>query len=578
MLTRMEELTVQAANGTYSETDKKNIQAEIDQLKEAINHISSTTKFNGINVFKSSTSTTQINLIFAESVADYTTLQTPSGSNTTTGYDPDFINQVETELVPNAIKTLLSAYPAFGYLSDSSIGIGLELYNDSSSNTLASVSCGIQGYLLNNNINMTYTLSINMASVDWNAATNTITNRSEFESVIAHKMTHALMDEALTSGMFGLTDTGTDAPTRKFPLWFVEGLAQAASGPGNWLNSDSINLSTTSSNDEIKNALSQLSSNSNAGNYGAGYLATTYLGHLVSSSAGPATASTISTGLNKILSSLISGHSLNDVIKENTKYTTLTDFVANFKNDTEAYDFTRTLISQRGAGLGSVITGDLSDDDVLDDNKVTINLFKVNPNTSAVINNYTGIDITVISGGSAITPGTSATADAGSYPGSGSNPNPSPNPDPSPNPNPNPAPGPSIPPTTITLDAINFKIGEGADEVITYDVPTLSTESLGIDTLDVLTNPDTNSVKNAIEKVSTIRGHLGALQNRLEHTYKNLMNTVENLTAAESRIRDADMAKEMMEFSKNNILVQVDMTLLAQANSMPNNVLQLLRS
>ena len=65
MLTRMEELTVQAANGTYSETDKKNIQAEIDQLKEAINHISGTTKFNGINVFKSSTSTTQINLIFA---------------------------------------------------------------------------------------------------------------------------------------------------------------------------------------------------------------------------------------------------------------------------------------------------------------------------------------------------------------------------------------------------------------------------------------------------------------------------------------------------------------------------------
>jgi flagellin len=86
-----------------------------------------------------------------------------------------------------------------------------------------------------------------------------------------------------------------------------------------------------------------------------------------------------------------------------------------------------------------------------------------------------------------------------------------------------------------------------------------------------------DSVKNAIEKVSTNRGKLGALQNRLSHTINNLGVTSENMTAAESRIRDVDMAKEMMAFTKNNVLGQAAQAMLAQANMQPQNVLQLLR-
>ena len=80
----------------------------------------------------------------------------------------------------------------------------------------------------------------------------------------------------------------------------------------------------------------------------------------------------------------------------------------------------------------------------------------------------------------------------------------------------------------------------------------------------------------AIKSVSDTRSNLGAVQNRLEHTINNLGATSENLTAAESRIRDTDMAKEMMNFTKQNILMQAAQSMLAQANQQPQGVLQLL--
>ncbi len=83
-------------------------------------------------------------------------------------------------------------------------------------------------------------------------------------------------------------------------------------------------------------------------------------------------------------------------------------------------------------------------------------------------------------------------------------------------------------------------------------------------------------IDTAIERVSAERSNLGATQNRLEHTISNLNNSAENLQAAESRIRDLDMADEIMEFTKNNILQQASTAMLAQANMAPQSVLQLL--
>jgi len=90
-------------------------------------------------------------------------------------------------------------------------------------------------------------------------------------------------------------------------------------------------------------------------------------------------------------------------------------------------------------------------------------------------------------------------------------------------------------------------------------------------------NTAITTINKALETVSAERSKLGAMQNRLEHTINNLGTSSENLTASESRIRDVDMAKEMMEFTKNNILTQAAQAMLAQANQQPQGVLQLLR-
>lgn len=110
-----------------------------------------------------------------------------------------------------------------------------------------------------------------------------------------------------------------------------------------------------------------------------------------------------------------------------------------------------------------------------------------------------------------------------------------------------------------------------------------SSSGLGVASTDLAwsgttANTDANldAIDTAIENVSSARSKLGANQNRLEHTIKNLDNASENLQAAESRIRDVDMAKEMMEFTKNNILQQASQSMLAQANQLPQSVLQLL--
>lgn len=127
-----------------------------------------------------------------------------------------------------------------------------------------------------------------------------------------------------------------------------------------------------------------------------------------------------------------------------------------------------------------------------------------------------------------------------------------------------------------------FHVGANEGQNITLDIDNMGSVSLGVDvsTIDVTTQVNADSaistINAAIEKVSTERSKLGALQNRLEHTIKNLDTSAENLQAAESRIRDVDMAKEMMEFTKQNILTQAATAMLAQANVAPQTVLQLL--
>lgn len=126
-----------------------------------------------------------------------------------------------------------------------------------------------------------------------------------------------------------------------------------------------------------------------------------------------------------------------------------------------------------------------------------------------------------------------------------------------------------------------FQVGANSNQTISISIGDMRAEALGVKNVDLTTaegsQKATATIQAAIEKVSTERAGLGAVQNRLEYTISNLDNTTENLTSAESTLRDVDMAKEMMTFSKNNILNQAAQAMLAQANQQPQNVLSLLR-
>lgn len=132
-----------------------------------------------------------------------------------------------------------------------------------------------------------------------------------------------------------------------------------------------------------------------------------------------------------------------------------------------------------------------------------------------------------------------------------------------------------------TFSGKTFHIGANSGQAITLTINTMTAGGLGVSGLSISSQAAADSaittINDAIETVSSERAKLGAVQNRLEHTINNLGATQENLTAAESRIRDVDMAKEMMEFTKNNILMQAAQAMLAQANQQPQGVLQLLR-
>jgi flagellin len=132
---------------------------------------------------------------------------------------------------------------------------------------------------------------------------------------------------------------------------------------------------------------------------------------------------------------------------------------------------------------------------------------------------------------------------------------------------------------------LTLQVGANSSETMTMnfakdgiDLTTIATDLGGLDVTDTAKSAiSLDTIEAAIQKVSDGRSQIGAYQNRLEHTTNNLGTSSQNLSAAESRVRDVDMAKEMMDFTKNNILNQASQAMLSQANQQPQAVLQLLR-
>ena len=127
----------------------------------------------------------------------------------------------------------------------------------------------------------------------------------------------------------------------------------------------------------------------------------------------------------------------------------------------------------------------------------------------------------------------------------------------------------------------NLQVGALSGQAIKISIASMKAADIGLTSVAVdsfsAAGASMTAIQGAISKVSDQRSALGALQNRLEHTIDNLDNVVENTTTAESRIRDTDMAEEMVEYSKNNILAQAGQSMLAQANQSTQGVLSLLQ-
>lgn len=460
MLQRAASLANQSANGVYEDkVDREALQAELDQLCEDIDRIAESANFNGVKLFQdrglqyerktelsqavsaaaqqaagdSRTQAAQtaprrtldelleghdkgdLNIVYVEQTGASVTTSPVGGGSSTLGKDKtitvtngdgttatkNLSEILKTEIVPNAVKQVLANYPAFNYLTGSTIGIGLEYYTKAScpewKDALAYIAIkyedkGGKEYA-------SYTLGVNVDSLP---AALTRDSLVELEATIAHEMIHAFMDEATTAGMLGFDpDKNEFIDAAKFPTWFVEGMAQTASGPGNWIypkgySGGGLQIDTTSTDAEIKNQINYRKLGTNvggSGDYGTGYLACMYLGWKIAGGGNAATevnAANISMGLTSLMNEVIGGKSLDKAITELTggAFTSTSDFQAKFNAaGNEVTGFVHNLMVAKGAGRGGLVSGNLADKDLIVDTEDTsVKLFELDKDKSSVTN------------------------------------------------------------------------------------------------------------------------------------------------------------------------------------------------
>ena len=627
MLHRMSELSVKAANGTNSKAERADLQQEVAQLKTEFDRIASTTTFNDRLLLDGSLArqTGTVNpkhrvpslsalhktgLVAVQSDMDERTTnvtvtvmealkadQTPA-LGSTTGGSQELKDLLKTELVPNAVDAIIHTFSdTFGYLRGSEIGIGLSFKNDMSDSVLASVSAAV---FMDK---MSYSLTVNTAYYDGSEE-----SRTALERTIAHEMMHALMSEALTAGTLGVDQNGD--VIEGFPSWFIEGTAQLISGAfeenNNWIAYMGLDnsLTETEIEDRLNWSFNRLESGTGQSEYGTGYLAVMYLGYLISGS-GSIDTNSIAEGVDALLNTIRGGASLSTAIGDLTKYDDYNDFLSQFSKDAAA--FTGELITAVENGTGSLITGNLKDSDLLQNGAVAdagvSKLFELNTESITVLNDYSmnHPDHKMIEGGAFKLSGEvgmdyvpSDVADS-TDPGDGGDPV-DPGGDGGDPVNPGGNGGDPVDPggdggdpvnpggrTVILQGGITLQIGAdaGAENTMTIYLPGVSTALLGLSQVDISTMEGAGQamdrIKKAVDMVSSQRSEIGAYQNRLEHTIRNLDNIVENTIAAESRIRDADMAMEMVNLSNLQIIRQAGQAMLAQNRQSAYGVLPLLQ-
>ncbi|MEY8265872.1 flagellin [Lachnospiraceae bacterium 64-25] len=532
MLHRINELAIKAANGTLSDDDRELVDDEIQEIKAQIDASAHHTVFNERKLFPDNGLSPRSGAVMKSYQYELTcnlqdgTIAVESaqgaGASGRAGVDVTsgsvLADKIAKEFVPNAVRQIFDAFPALEQATGTTpIKLALNVsFIDGPNNTLAYAQYSYGGS------GRPVSMMIKVDAADFNDADadGTGAKAEVLESTIAHELMHTVMQYNLTDGMSGRGG-------EKYPTWFVEGTAQLAGGgfTTGWndtllyyaklLQSDQDD----SQDGHIGDYLKRFTMNGRP--YGHGYLGAAYIGYLANGG-GAVTGANIASGMNKVFTDLLAGKSLGDAIKGQTGKTE-SEIVRMFSSaDKDLVEFVRKLAYESKDGAGSVITNNLSE------------------------------------GGTSIL---GATAPEQLF---------------------------GIDPSKIAIDMsggakLGILVGTDAFEgqFIYIDLYQMDAEALGIAETNVKTIEDAgdavNAVKNAITYVSNVRSQYGAIQNRLEHTMTNLNNIVENTTAAESRIRDTDMAEEMVRFSNFQILLQAGQSMLAQANHQPDMLLSLLQ-
>lgn len=534
MLQRANELAVKAANGTWKDDDRAMVDAEIQQLKTEIDRTAENTRFNEIELFpdnglmpasgQPSIYAYDLAYRMEDGVATvsrmYSNAADAAAAAGRAAVNPTpsggaLAAKIATEFIPKAAAQIFDRFPSLkNEIGSETLNIEIQVVSlDGGGKKLAQA-----GYRYNPSgspADRGYNLKIQFDTSDFSLADADGTGNMAMalQSTIAHELMHSVMQYVMPIKM-----------AKELPDWFTEGVAQLSGGgfPTNWNNElIAYAKNMTDENDTSQDAGIQayLKKYSPAGRpYGHGYLACAYAGWLANGG-GAVTGANIAAGMDKIMGELINGSSLDAAIQKCTGMTSsaLTGSITSGSGG--ALEFVRRLSYQSLGGAGSVITSSLKVSGVLDGT----------------------------SGGIGGGPGGPSNQPAGGTPGSG---------------------------------WLGLAVGSEVGQHIEVPLYQMSADALGLADTNVKTAGDADmaidAIKASIRMVSTVRSEYGALQNRLAHLINNLNNIVENTTEAESRIRDADIAKEMVDYSNSQILMQAGASVLSQANHQSEMILSLL--
>lgn len=454
LLQRGREISVQAANGTLTTSDRQHLQDESDQIVSEIDRIANTTQFNTINL-----------------------LNVSQGSSTS---DLQIINSLKSSWLQQSELLVLNGY---GLAAD---GASLEIVLDKTPQPyLAAVSYMLDG----NGKAVNEQLHIAVSSFLPATLPNGGTAPMYDDRIIAHEMVHAIMGRTMNFG--------------SLPTWFQEGTAEFIHGADERVAGDiAANGGGSAGIAAVVGAIGAWASDSL--HYSAGYTAVKYL------------HSKIAGGITTIMNDLKTNqtHTLDQALAAEGTYANTAAFIADYTANGAAFIGTLNLAD---ADTGSIGGGNA--DSVVPN---TVNF------TSDPLAHFAEIWPTL---------------------------------------------GPGASPFSMQLGA---NTGQSMDVAFTN----VTSAVLGLSNVDLVNQASTaiSQFDSAINYVSSERTRLGAMQNRMEHAMNVALNSAESTTASESRIRDVDMAKEMITFSKTNILTQAATAMLAQANQQPQGVLQLLRA